>query len=91
MSKEKNNTFWKRLTLDICLVAMIFWFPWWVSLALAAGVFFLFSEFVELIFVGLLIDTLYAPHQAFAVSSYTYFLWSLALFFVLSLVKRQLR
>lgn len=91
MYKEKNNELWKRLTVDLCLLAAVYWFPWWVSLALAMAVFFAFSEFVELILVGLMIDTLYAPHQTFSVLSYKYFLLSVALFFVLSLIKRQLR
>ncbi|MEK7644787.1 MAG: hypothetical protein AAB391_00480 [Patescibacteria group bacterium] len=91
MSKEKNNTLWQRLAFDVCLVAAICWFPWWASLILATVAFFSFSEFVELILVGLMIDTLYASHQTFSVSSYTYFLFSIGLFIILSLVKRQLR
>lgn len=91
MSKDKNNELWKRAVLDVCLLAAVCWFPWWVSLALATGVFFAFPEFVELIVVGLLIDTLYAPHQTFSLLSYQYFFFSIALFFLLSLVKRQLR
>ncbi len=91
MSKEKNNEIWKRLVVDVCLVAAICWFPWWVSMALAAMAFFVFYEFLELILVGLMIDTLYAPHQVFSIASYQYFLLSLALFFVLWLIKRQLR
>lgn len=91
MYKEKNNDLWKRLAFDLCLVAAVCWFPWWVSLALATAVFFTFSDFFELILVGLMIDTLYAPHQTFSVLSYKYFLFSTALFFLLSLAKRELR
>lgn len=91
MSKEKNNDLWKRLAFDACLIAAVCWFPWWVSLAMATAVFFAFPEFVELILVGLAIDTLYAPHQTFSILSYKYFILSIALFFLLSLVKRQLR
>ncbi len=91
MSKEKNNEIWKRLAIDVCLIASICWFPWWVSLALAAAAFFAFPDFLELIFVGLMIDTLYAPHQVFSLFLYKYFLLGIALFFLLSLVKGQLR
>lgn len=91
MSKENDSEIWRRLAVAVGLMAAVCWFPWWVPVALAAVAFFVFSEFVELIFVGLMIDTLYAPHQVFSIASYRYFLLSIALFFVLSLVKRQLR
>ncbi|MEI6346036.1 MAG: hypothetical protein WCO79_02280 [bacterium] len=91
MSKDRNNELWRRIATDACLVAAVCWFPWWVSLILSVSAFFYFEEFIELVCVGLMIDTLYAPHQAFSFFSYQYFFLALVLYFILSLAKRQLR
>ena len=91
MYKEKDNNFLWRVATDIFLVGAVCWFPWWVSIVLAAVAFFYFNEFIELVLTGLLIDTLYAPHQVFSLSSYTYFFICLLLFGILSIARRQLR
>jgi len=91
MFRKNKSPIANRLLVDLTIFAAVFWFPWWVSILLATWAFFFFTEFVELVFVGLVIDTLYAPHQFFSAGSYRYFGTCLLLFLVLSLIRRQLR
>lgn len=91
MYKRNDPVSYRRIGFGLCLLAAVFWLPWWVAIALAVGVFFLFDEYIELALVGLLIDTLHAPQQTFSFASFQYFFLCLGLFLLFSLMRRQLR
>lgn len=80
-----------RLIADLLLFAAFCWFPWWVSVGTAVVAFFYFQDFIEIAILGAMTDALYASHQVFSWLSYKYTIGCLALFFLLSLIKRQLR
>ncbi len=88
---EARRELRRRAAVDILILAAAFWPPWWVAIACGAAAFFFFNDYAELLLWGLVIDTLYAPHQTFAFASYQYFGVCIALFLAFSIIKRQLR
>lgn len=49
-----------RFIFDIVLCVAAIAFPWWVTVLLCATGLVLFRRFVEVVFVGLIVDTLYS-------------------------------
>ena len=83
-----------RLLADMLLVLALFWLPWWVPFILAVVFSFFFEDYIELIFIGMAIDALYAFHGSayFYYAFYSSFsLLSLVLFLSVALFKRRLR
>lgn len=50
---------WKRIIYSIIVFSLVFLTPWWVSIIFAIAGAFYFKLFIELIFVGMFIDSIY--------------------------------
>lgn len=82
----------RRIFADVVLIGCAFFLPWWVACIAAAGLFFLFPHFYELIAVGFLLDLLYgAPLPRFFGFQFVLSLAALLLFILLRQVKRRMR
>jgi hypothetical protein len=81
-----------RILADIVLLVSVFIFPWWFVLMLGTVMLFIFPDFYEILFLGIVLDSLYnAPiaryhHVEFVVTLITVFLFILA-----EVLKRRLR
>ena len=88
-----NPTTQKRILADALLVLAFFWLPWWYSVILAVALFFFFTDFVELLCLGVAIDLLYGGAGIFG-KLFSPFFMSIAgviIYSILILVKRRLR
>lgn len=50
---------WKRIIYSIIVFSLVFLAPWWVSIIFAIAGAFYFKLFIELIIVGMFIDSIY--------------------------------
>ena len=50
---------WKRIIYSIIVFSLVFLTPWWVSIIFAIAGAFYFKLFIELIIVGMFIDSIY--------------------------------
>jgi len=50
---------WKRIIYSIIVFSLVFLTPWWVSIIFAVAGAFYFKLFIELIIVGMFIDSIY--------------------------------
>ena len=82
----------KRVVVDALLVLGVFLLPWWFVLPLACVLVFMFEDFFEFPLVAFLIDLLYgSPLPYFFNSSFILSIGALALYAVLTAVKKQMR
>lgn len=54
-----SNTTLKRVITDIIVLLCIFWAPWWITILIIVLGIFIFKNYVEFIFAGLIIYSLY--------------------------------
>jgi len=50
---------WKRILYSSVVIMFVFIFPWWVSIVFALAGAFYFKLYIELIVVGVIIDSIY--------------------------------
>ena len=82
----------RRILTDIVLILSVYIFPWWFVLIMAVIALAVFDTFYEILFLGIILDSLYnAPiaryhHVEFVVTLITVFL-----FIGAEILKRRLR
>lgn len=54
----------RRIAVDVFLLIAAFLLPWWATIALAAAAALVFARFYEIIFIGIIIDSLYSTPVA---------------------------
>lgn len=81
---------WRRIILDLIILACLFLLPWWVSLLLAIAASFYFKYFLELIFVGGVLDVLYGSSVSSFGFAYLFLLISIVLLFSIGILKQRL-
>ncbi len=81
-----------RVVVDVLLFGSVLFLPWWIGTSLALIFFFFFPYFVEMLFVSLLTDLLYAtPTERFAGFRFVLSLSSVSIFVFCTILKRHLR
>lgn len=80
----------KRVIFGIFLIISAFIFPWWVSAILAVIGLFYFENLYEVIFVGIIIDSLYGGIIEFFGFDFIFTAMSIILFFIMSKIKQNL-
>jgi hypothetical protein len=81
-----------RIFVDILLILSLFIFPWWLVLILATIALFIFPAFYEILFLGVLMDSLYnAPIARFHQVEFVVTLVTAFLFVIAEILKRRLR
>lgn len=82
----------KRLIIDVFLFLGIFIFPWWFVFICAGCALFYFSSFYEILFLGIIVDSLYnAPIVAFLHVEFVVTILAIILFIFSEVLKRRLR
>jgi hypothetical protein len=82
----------RRIFADIVLFLSIFFVPWWLVVAFAVVGLFTFSSFYEILFLGIVLDSLYnAPIAPFRHFQFVVTLLCVFLFVVIEALKRRLR
>ena len=82
----------RRMITDSVLVIAVFAFPWWLSMCAAAAALFFFDSFYEIIFLGIIIDSLYnAPIAPFHHFQFVVTLLCIFIFVGIEALKRRLR
>lgn len=80
----------ERLILNIFVVYSIIFAPWWLSLcAVSAGVY-LYIDYYESIFFGLLYDLIFADNQVFVFGIHTALICTTFIFFCMTFVRYNL-
>jgi hypothetical protein len=79
---------YKRIIADLLLLATLFLTPWWFAFIVACILSFLFINYIELMAIGLMIDSLYfrPDHFHFPIS-----IAALVLFLSISFIKKNIR
>lgn len=81
-----------RVVADVLLIGAVLFLPWWVVILCAIALFFLFDRFFELFLAAFLMDILYAvPLPRFGTFEFVLSLCSVALYFLLTIIKRRIR
>lgn len=82
------NNFYRRLALFILVYLLVVTVPWWLSGIVLLGLTVYLSNYVEVIFFGFLLDTLYASRYPMPFSGL-----SIATVFLISviLIKTRIR
>lgn len=82
----------KRIFIDLLIFLSAFFLPWYVPLLLAVGCFFYFPVFLELIAVGILIDSLYNVSDTSLVSfHFAATIGTIAAYVAFTILKKRLR
>lgn len=81
-----------RIIFDFILYVSVFLFPWWFALILAIVGLLLFRSFYEIIFLGIVIDSLYnaSTHRFYGLEFIVTFI-SIILFTIIEMLKRRVR
>lgn len=81
-----------RIFVDIVLVVSTLVLPWWASFVLAVYLLFKFQEYLEFVFWGTIMDTMYGVGSGFSFTENNYFfIFSLILYIILSKLKQHIR
>lgn len=88
--QEKQHSPLHRIGFDILLALSVFWAPWWIVLTLASVGFLLFTQFIEGVAAGFLIDLLYGLKGVLGFE-YLVTTGGVIVFFVISVFKQYIR
>jgi hypothetical protein len=81
-----------RVITDIALFISLFIFPWWFVVVLAVIALFFFNSYYEVIFLGVIIDSLYnAPIARFHGFEFVVTIAMVLLYILAEVLKRRLR
>ena len=78
-----------RIAFNICLIASILFFPWWVTAALIVAAAWFVPKCYEVILYGLLIDAFYGTEFGIHGFPYSFTAGSLAVFILASIIKKR--
>ena len=79
-----------RIIFGVIIILAAFLTPWWVSLILALFGLFYFDKLYEVVFVGLIIDSLYGSSSFFFDIPYPLTITMLVVFYLAEKFKKQL-
>lgn len=83
MKKDVSESKIPRIAADALLLFAVLFFPWWISCIIAALGVFIFEDFFEPFFAGILLDALYGTQE---VNVHGFYLFFTALFFGIVIV-----
>jgi hypothetical protein len=78
-----------RIFFNIILFLSVFFLPWWISILLGLIFVFIFSEYYEIIVLGLLLDSLYSETGSFKSALFT--LAAVVVFIVAFEIRKRMR
>lgn len=78
-----------RIFVDIVILIGIFLFPAWIFIILSLIGVFYFHRYYEILFVGLMVDSLYNSHILF--SGFFYTITSILIFLISFEIKKRLK
>ncbi len=82
----------QRIFFDIFFFLCIAFLPWWLVLFVGAVGVFIFHSFYEILFAGIVIDSLYAPATEYRTGFLCVAtLVAILIFIAIELLKRRLR
>jgi hypothetical protein len=91
MQKTANNIY-KRALADLIIVVLALMFPWWASFAAALIALWFFSSYVEIIFLGLILDSLYnAPIASVREFQFIITIAAIVIYLLAGYIKGRLR
>jgi hypothetical protein len=79
----------KRVIFDIILFASIFILPWWISVLLAFMGIFLFNNFYEFIFSGVVVYSLFSLPSDRLIASPIFFSLSVVILYIIFQIIRN--
>ncbi len=87
-----------RILFDVIACAAIFFLPWWIGIIIAIIGLFLFDHYLEILFFGFILDSLYSPQSGqpgqigqLGLWSYIFTSGAFALFIAQIFIKDRLR
>ena len=81
-----------RIVFDIFLLVSILFLSWWVTVILVLFGVFIFSNYIEIIIAGMLVDILYGEHNSFVSFLGVYGTVStISVYFLVKVLKSKLR
>lgn len=81
-----------RITTTLILITMVFFAPWWVTLALTIAATFIIDSYYEILPLGALADILYGTlGDSFMGHGAIGFIISVAVFLSVEKIKKELR
>jgi hypothetical protein len=69
----------KRVIFDLLLLISLFTLPWWVTVVVATGALFVFTEFYEFIVIGIVMFTVYRTPSPMLLASPVWFSFIVAI------------
>jgi len=92
MVQPKNKSLYIRIVTDAVVILTAFAAPWWLAVIVAIAGAFYFQRYVELVVIGIIIDSLYnGPAGWFGGFPFAFTLVALVLYLIFGYAKTFLR